>query len=109
MSFLVTIILDFFVAFGVLIGGCLLGGLGAIIIAQPTHPPLDLMSHLADKIKIWAVVAAIGGTIDTLSAIERGFFSGSHGEVVKHLLFICSAFLGAHAGTIIIKWFVGEY
>lgn len=104
MGFIVTIILDLFVAFGVLIGGCLLGGLGAFLIGEP---PFALMETLADKIKIWAVVAAIGGTIDTLSAIERGFFSGAHGEILKHILFICSAFLGAHLGTLVVKWFVG--
>lgn len=104
MGFMVTITLDFFVAFGVLVGGCLLGGLGALLIGEP---PFELMKTLADKIKIWAVVAAIGGTMDTLSAIERGFLSGAHGEILKHILFICSAFLGAHLGTIVIKWFVG--
>jgi hypothetical protein len=105
MNFMATIILDFFVAFGVMIGGCLLGGLGAFLIG---HPPLTFMYTLAEKIKIWAVVAAIGGTIDTLTAIERGFISGAPGEIIKHLLFICSAFMGAHLGTMLIKWFVGD-
>ncbi|GAA0354449.1 YtrH family sporulation protein [Bacillus horti] len=105
MTFMVTIILDLFVAFGVLVGGCLIGGLGAFLIGEP---PFVIMESLADKIKIWAVVAAIGGTMDTLSAIERGFLSGAHGEIIKHVLFICSAFIGAHLGTIVIKWFVGS-
>lgn len=105
MSFFVTIILDFFVAFGFLIGGCFLGGIGALLFGQP---PLSLMETLAEKVKIWAVVAAIGGTIDTLSAIERGFLDGTHSEIIKHILFILSAFMGAHFGTMVIKWFVGD-
>jgi hypothetical protein len=103
--FMLTIILNFFVAFGVITGGSFLGGIGALLAGQP---PFFWMGEIfAEKLKIWAVVAAIGGTIDTLAAIERGFLSGSHGEILKHLLFIFSAFLGAHSGTKLIQWFVG--
>jgi hypothetical protein len=104
-QFMVTIILNFFVAFGVILGGSLLGGIGAFVAGQPPMYWMEVV--FAEKLKIWAVVAAIGGTIDTLSAIERGFFSGSHGEIVKHGLFIFSAFLGAHSGTKLIQWFIG--
>lgn len=104
-SFMVTIILNFFVAFGVILGGCFLGGLGAFLTGEP---PMNWMGEVfAEKLKIWAVVAAIGGTVDTLSAIERGFFDGAHGVIIKHFLFILSAFLGAHAGTQLIKWLIG--
>jgi hypothetical protein len=103
-KFMETIILDFFVAFGVIIGGCILGGLGAFFVKAP---PLVTMDTLSEKLKIWAVVAAIGGTVDTLSLIERGFLSGSHGVIIRQVLFILSAFIGAHAGTLLIKWIVG--
>jgi hypothetical protein len=103
-NFFVTIILNYFVAFGVILGGCMLGGLGAFVSGQP---PMYWMGQVfAEKLKIWAVVAAIGGTIDTLSAIEREFFSGSHGEILKHFLFIFSAFLGAHSGAKMIQWLI---
>jgi hypothetical protein len=71
--FLQTMIIDFCIAFGFLVGGCLLGGLGAFIVGDP---PTRLMVDLADKLKIWAVVASIGGTFDAISTIERGFFYG---------------------------------
>lgn len=102
MSFLAMIIIDFFVAFGVVLGGCLLGGLGAFLIGEP---PISFMTTLAGKIKIWAVVAAIGGSVDTLSAIERGFLGGAPGEIIKPILFIISAFLGAHVAFLLIRWF----
>jgi hypothetical protein len=104
-QFLGTIILDFFVAFGVVVGGSLLGGLGAFVIGQP---PMHMMKDLAVKLKIWAVVAAIGGTVDTLSVIERGFFEGAHGEIFKQIIFIFSALLGAYTGSFLVKWFVGD-
>jgi len=102
--FIFTLVVDFFVAFGVILGGCLLGGLGAFLVVQP---PMTTMKLLADKLKIWAVVAAIGGSVDTLSAIERGFWDNNHSEILKQLLFIFSAFLGAHTGSLLIKWLIG--
>lgn len=94
----------FCVACGVMLGGCLLGGLGAFLLGQP---PMENIKILAGKLKIWALVAAIGGTFDTITAIERGFLGGSPADIVKQLLFILSAFLGAHSGTKMIQWFVG--
>jgi hypothetical protein len=102
-KFMATIILDFFVAFGVILGGCFLGGLGAFVAGQP---PMAVMSNLAEKLKIWAVVAAIGGTVDTLSLIERNFFDGYHGEIMKQIIYIFSAFLGAYLGTLLVKWLI---
>lgn len=104
-SFFVTITLNYFVAFGVIIGGCFLGGLGAYLVGEP---PMHWMNEVfAEKLKIWAVVAAIGGTMDTLSAIEKGFFDGAHGVIIKNIFFIFSAFLGAHSGTKLIQWLIG--
>ncbi len=104
-KFMATIVLDFFVAFGVIIGGALLGGLGAFVAGQQ---PMQTMMVLADKLKIWAVVAAIGGTVDTLSLIERNFFDGMHSEIIKQVLYIFSAFFGAYIGTTLIHWLGGE-
>ncbi len=103
-KFLETVIMDFFIAFGVILGGCLIGGIGAFLAGEP---PLHWMWQLADRLKIWALVAAIGGTFDAITAIERGFFSGSHGDIIKQLLFICSAFLGAYIGSVLVKSMIG--
>jgi len=100
-----TIILDFFVAFGVIVGGSFLGGLGAFAAGQS---PMQTMMILSDKLKIWAVVAAIGGTVDTLSLIERNFFDGTHSEIIKQILYIFSAFFGAYIGTTLIQWLGGD-
>lgn len=101
---LMNYFIAFCVALGVMLGGCLLGGLGAFLLGQP---PMEQIKILAGKLKIWALVAAIGGTFDTITAIERGFLGGSPADVLKQLLFILSAFLGAHLGTKMIHWFVG--
>lgn len=100
-----TLIMNFYVAFGVLVGGSLIGGIGAFLTG---HPPLDQIHELALKLKIWAIVAAIGGTFDTFISIERGIFEGTHGDVAKTLMMVFSALCGAQTGTLIIQWLTQE-
>ncbi|WP_085523113.1 YtrH family sporulation protein [Tuberibacillus sp. Marseille-P3662] len=95
----------FFIALGVMIGGCLIGTIAFFMTSQP---PLTEMSKLAGKLKIWAIVAAIGGTFDTIRELEQGFLDGTPLEVVKHILLITCAMSGAHTGMIIIQWFTQE-
>ncbi|WP_077615527.1 YtrH family sporulation protein [Caenibacillus caldisaponilyticus] len=104
-TFSTMAIMNFFIAFGVLIGGSLVGGIGAFLVSKP---PLYAMNDLAGKLKIWGVVAAIGGSVDTLAELQKGFLEGALGEVIKHVLLIASAMLGAHAATIIIHWITRE-
>ncbi|TCP32083.1 sporulation protein YtrH [Scopulibacillus darangshiensis] len=100
-----TAIMNFFIAFGVIIGGCFIGGIGAFLVSRP---PLSEMNNLADSMKIWAVVTAIGGTFDVIDRLEKGFLDGTPIEVVKHLLLIVSAMSGAHTAAMIIHWFTQE-
>jgi len=100
-SFFVKALLDFFIAFGIVLGGTLLAGIGAVITFQP---PADTMHHIADHLKIWAVVAAIGGTIDPIRAMESHFWMGNLNLVCKQLLYIFVSFLGAHFSTELMYW-----
>jgi hypothetical protein len=104
-TFAKTATMNFFIAFGVLIGGCIVGGIGAFLISKP---PLFVMNDLVGRLKIWAIVSAIGGTFDAIGDLEKGFLEGTPGEVVKHLLLIASAMVGAHTATIIIHWLTQE-
>lgn len=100
-AFFATAIMNYCIAFGVIIGGCIIGGIGAFFVSQP---PFSEMSRLASTMKIWAVVTAIGGTFDTIENLERGFLNGSPFEVLKHLLLIASAMVGAHSASLIVQW-----
>lgn len=104
-EFLATLVIDYFVAFGVIIGGTLIGGIGAYLIGKP---PLSIMHDLASGLKIWALVAAIGGTFDAISSLERGIFEGTHIDIFKTLMMIFSALSGAYSGTILIQWITQE-
>ncbi|NIK76045.1 hypothetical protein FHS15_001152 [Paenibacillus castaneae] len=92
--------LDFFIAFGVVIGGSLLAGVGSVFILMP---PATTMLETAARLKIWAIVAAIGGSIDPVRVIESNLTAGQLSPAAQQVLFIVFAFLGAHVGTELIR------
>lgn len=72
--FLSKAVLDFFIACGIVLGGAMLGGIGAVVSLQP---PTQTMLDIADRIKIWALAAAVGGTIDPMRVIESNMLGGN--------------------------------
>ncbi|GGG74767.1 YtrH family sporulation protein [Paenibacillus radicis (ex Gao et al. 2016)] len=92
--------LDFFIAFGVVIGGSMLAGVGSVFLLTP---PTTMMVNTAVNLKIWAIVAAVGGSIDPMRVIESNFVEGHLSPAVLQIGYIGAAFLGAHIGTELIK------
>lgn len=100
-SFISKMIDEFLIAFGVVLGGCILAGIAAVItMKNPTHQ----MDVIADNIKIWAMVVAVGGTIDPIRSIQSSFLDGQLSPAFKQILYIISAYIGAHLATTLIHW-----
>ncbi|KAF9133888.1 hypothetical protein BGX30_012120 [Mortierella sp. GBA39] len=55
------------------------------------------MLEVADRIKIWAMAAAIGGTIDPMRVIESNFMGGNLSPAIKQLtaVFVLGAVIGS--------------
>ncbi|GGE76986.1 YtrH family sporulation protein [Priestia taiwanensis] len=104
-AFIPLLITSYFVALGVILGGSLLGGLAAFLVGDP---PFYWLRRFSEGLRIWAIVAAIGGTFDTFYSFERGIFAGDTKEIVKQLLLILFAMGGAQTGAAILKWFIQE-
>ncbi|MFC4809283.1 YtrH family sporulation protein [Paenibacillus sp. GCM10023250] len=100
-SFLTKSIVDFFIAFGVVFGGSMLAGMGSVFVMAA---PAAIMIDTASRLKIWALVAAVGGTIDPMRVIESNMLEGHLSPVVQQICYILCAFLGAHMGTELIRW-----
>lgn len=100
-EFMINLAIDFLVAFGIVVGACMLAGIGSVLTLQA---PSYKMLELAGRIKIWAMVAAVGGTIDPIRVIETNFLEGHLSPAFKQITYFISAFAGAHAGTVLIKW-----
>ncbi|PLR98127.1 YtrH family sporulation protein [Bacillus sp. T33-2] len=96
----------YFIALGVLLGGSVIGGLASFLTGQPL---LTEIVRISDLIRIWAIIAAIGGTFDTVYSFERGFLEGETKDIVKQFLLILSAMGGAQTGALIINWLTQEH
>lgn len=83
------------ISFGVIVGASLFSGIAAIIC---NHPPLKKMLEVSLTIKIWAVAIAIGGTFSSFEAIDKGIFQGEIKSVLKQIVYIAIALIGANLG-----------
>jgi hypothetical protein len=100
-----ALVTTFLIALGVILGGSTLGSLGSFIFEG--QPPFHTLLELAEKLKIWALMTALGGTFTAIKAIELGFLSGQPAEICKQLALIISAFGGAHIGYLLLKYSYG--
>jgi hypothetical protein len=96
----------FFIALGVLLGGSLIGGFASFITGKP---PMTEIYNISNNVRIWAIIAAIGGTFDTLYSFEKGFLQGETKELIRQFLLILSAMGGAQTGAAIIQWLTQEH
>lgn len=102
-GFITKLIMYYFVAFGVVIGGSLFGGLGAFLTKQP---PMYTMLDFADRLKIWALVVALGGTFDSFKVFESSIFEGNLSSMMKQIFYIVIALVGAYTGQLILHWLI---
>lgn len=99
-SFYGNIVQNFCIAFGVVVGGSVFAGVGAIIT---NNPPLRTMLNIASSIKIWAVAIALGGTFSSFIIIDKGLLEGELKSIIKQMIYILVALLGANLGYAFIK------
>ncbi len=85
----------FFIALGVILGASFFGSIGGVLIHQS---PLKIMSEIAEDIKLYAIISAIGGTFTSLKIVEGGFFAGEFMLIVRQFLVLISAYFGAQLG-----------
>ncbi|MED3622727.1 YtrH family sporulation protein [Neobacillus thermocopriae] len=106
LGFFPTFIESYFIALGVVLGGSLIGGISSFLTGQP---PLTSVYRLSSALRIWAIVAAIGGTFDTVYTFERGFLNADTKDLFKQFLLILAALGGAQTGALIINWLTQEH
>ncbi|TCS83589.1 YtrH family sporulation protein [Tepidibacillus fermentans] len=102
-TFITNLIMSFLLAFGVVIGGSLFGGIGAFLTHQP---PILTIKQLSNDLKIWALVVSLGGTFDSFKTFESGLFDGNLSGMIRQLLMIITGLAGAYSGRIAILWLI---
>lgn len=103
--FFASFIHCFFIAFGVIVGGTVIGSAGSFFTGDA---PLTAMNRIAQSLKIWAIVCAIGGTFDAIETFQKGFLDGSTLDLFKQFMLIISAMLGVKAAILLITWITSE-
>lgn len=99
-SFYTSVVQNFLIAFGVVIGAGIFSGVGAIIT---NHPPYKAMVDVAGSIKIWAIAASLGGTFSSFTVIEKGLFEGEVRTLIKQAIFVLISLSGANIGYSFIR------
>ncbi|KJS23618.1 MAG: hypothetical protein VR72_00460 [Clostridiaceae bacterium BRH_c20a] len=105
MNFTDRLIFIFCTSLGIVLGGALIGSLSTIITG---HQPYFTMRKLAEDMKLWAVVAAIGGSFSSFEALGSGLFSGEFRILGKHFFYVVSSFAGAELGIYLIYTLTGS-
>lgn len=99
-GFFSSILYNFFIAFGVVVGASIFAGIAAII---NDHPPYKTMFDIAGSIKIWAIAVALGGTFSSFEIIEKGLFRGEIRTIIKQAMYVVMAVIGANSGFSFIR------
>lgn len=98
------LLLPFFLALGVVLGGSLIGALAVLFTAGS---PLASMRQLAENVRLWAIVVAIGGSFHTIRMIESGIFGRQITSLLRQSSAILMGLLGATFGHRLIIWLTG--
>jgi len=100
MSFWGTLINHFLVAFGVVFGAGCFSGIAAVINDKP---PMKAMEDMSSFVKVWAIAIALGGSFDSLEVFEKGIFQGQIKLLIREVVYIVVAIIGANIGAYVIK------
>lgn len=95
----------FGVAFGVVVGGALLGGLASL--ATGGFPAQSILT-VGDRLKVWAAAAALGGTLVNLKTLEAGLLRFQLQVILKELGLMGLAFAGAFAAYWVLSTIAGR-
>jgi predicted alpha/beta-fold hydrolase len=98
------ILIVFFISLGVVLGGSIIGSLGATLT---NNPPFKAMLKISHDIKLWAIVTAIGGTFSNLKTFEGSLLEGKFMTIIKQFIVLTISFLGAQLGIWIISSLTG--
>jgi len=108
LKYVSGLLYTFFISFGIVFGAGIFSGLAAII---NNHPPIKTINDMAIEVKIWAVAASIGGTFSSVEMIEKGILKFEIDMVIKQIISILIALIGANVACLILKVLqrCGEY
>lgn len=104
-EFVRELAIAFAVSLGMVAGGALAGALVVLLFGGL---PMETMVSLAQRLKLWAIVAALGGALVTLQMLETGLVQGEITKLLRQLILLGAAFAGAHLGSVLVAAAAGR-
>ncbi len=90
----------FAVAFGIVLGGAVLGGTASLLSGRY---PAESMALFAGRLKIWAAAAALGGSLLDVKSLEEGLVGWKPALLLKEFGLLGFAFGGSFAAWWIVE------
>lgn len=96
---------NFLVALGVTVGGTLSGAAASLLLGG--HP-IDRLRFLSDEMRLWGILVAMSGSFEPLRGLELGLFAGQGRVLLRQVLFLLAAMVGAHIGFLLLQQVAGR-
>lgn len=96
---------NFLIALGVTLGGSLSGAAASLLLGG--HP-MDRLRFLAGEMRLWGILVALSGSFEPLRGIEQGLLTGQGRLLVRQVLSLVIAMLGANLGYYLLVQVAGR-
>lgn len=96
---------NFLVALGVTLGGSLSGAAASLLVGG--HP-MDRLRFLADEMRLWGILVAVSGSFEPLRGIEQGLFTGEGKALLRQIIYLLVAMVGANFGSYLLQHLAGR-
>lgn len=96
---------EFLIALGVTVAGSLSGAAASLLTGG--HP-MDRLRFLADEMRLWGVLVAMSGSFAPLRGLEQGLFAGESRVLLRQVLSLLAAMVGAHLGYALLQRVAGR-
>lgn len=96
---------NFLIALGVTLGGSLSGAAASLLLGG--HP-MDRLRFLAGEMRLWGILVALSGSFEPLRGIEQGLFAGQGRLLIRQVLSLVIAMLGANLAYYLLLQVAGR-
>lgn len=104
-AWLGQILSNFLIAMGITLGGALSGAAASLLVGG--HP-LDRIRFLSDELRYWGILVAVSGSFEPLRNLEQGLFAGQMRVMLRQIVYLLVAMLGAHVAYLLLQHLAGK-
>lgn len=96
---------NFLIALSITLAGSLSGAAASLFLGG--HP-IDRLRFLSEEMRLWGVLVAVSGSFEPLRSIGQGIFSGQLRGMLRQMLLLFVALVGAQLGHMLLQQIAGK-